>query len=84
MEVARHLQSTQNRKFVIFWQYVKKRVSQLLLCSIAIQNIQILYGVLFMFVFTCFWVVVVKNLHGLLDHGTLKSALSQERIDEMS
>ena len=26
----------------------------------------------------CFRVVVVKNEHGLLDHGTLKSAVSQE------
>ena len=25
-----------------------------------------------------FWVVVVKNGGGLLDHGTLKSAISQE------
>ena len=29
-------------------------------------------------VVTCFWVVVVKNGRGLLDHGTLKSAVSQE------
>ena len=26
----------------------------------------------------CFWVVVVKNGRGILDHGTLKSAVSQE------
>ena len=25
-----------------------------------------------------FWVIVVKNRRGLLDHGTLKSAVSQE------
>ena len=31
-----------------------------------------------MFVVTYFWVAVVKNGHGLLDHGTLKSAVSQE------
>ena len=31
-----------------------------------------------MFVITCFWVVVVKNGHGLLDHGSLKSSASQE------
>ena len=31
-----------------------------------------------MFVGTCFWVVVVKNGRGLLDHGTVKSAVSQE------
>ena len=31
-----------------------------------------------MFVSTYFWVAVVKNGRGLLDHGTLKSAVSQE------
>ena len=31
-----------------------------------------------MFVVTYFWVAVVKNGRGLLDHGTLKSAVSQE------
>ena len=39
MEVARYVQSTQNRKLVIFLQ----RVLQLLLCSIVMQNIQIFY-----------------------------------------
>ena len=42
------------------------------------QNIQILYWVPVMFVVTYFWVAVVKNGLGLLDHGTLKSAVSQE------
>ena len=51
---------------------------QLLLCSIVIQNIQILYWVPVMFVVTYFWVDVVKNGCRLLDHGTLKSAVSQE------
>ena len=45
MEVNRHIQSTQNRKLVIILQYIKKKVSQLLLCSIMMQNIQIFYGV---------------------------------------
>ena len=51
---------------------------QLLLCSIGMQNIQILYWVPFMFVVTCFLVAVIKNGCGLLDDGTLKSAVSQE------
>ena len=42
------------------------------------QNIQILYWVPVIIVVTYFWVVVVKNGHGLLDHETLKSAVSQE------
>ena len=31
-----------------------------------------------MFVATYFWVAAVKNGRDLLDHGTLKSAVSQE------
>ena len=78
MEVARHVQSTQNRKLVNFLQYITKKVSQLHLCSIVMQNIQILYGVPVMFVVTCLWVIVVENGCILLDQGTLKSAISQE------
>ena len=44
MEVVIHVQSTQNRKFVIFLQYIKKKVLQLLLRSVVMQNIQIFYG----------------------------------------
>ena len=66
MEVARHVQSTQNRKLVKFLQYIKKNVLQLLLCSIVMQNIQILYRVSVMFVVTCFCVIVDKNRCGLL------------------
>ena len=51
---------------------------QLLLCSIVMQNIQILYWVPVMFVATYFWVAVVKNGRRPLDHGTPKSALSQD------
>ena len=57
---------------------------QLLLHSIVMQNIQILYEVPVMLLDNCFWVIVVKNGRGPLDHGILKSAVSQERIDEMS
>ena len=53
MEVARHVQSTQNRKFKIFLQYLKKKVSQLLLCSVVMQIIQLFYGGLVMLVVTC-------------------------------
>ena len=51
MDVTRHVQSTQNRKLVIFLQYIKKD-SQLLLCPIVMQNIQIFYGGKVMFVVT--------------------------------
>ena len=52
IEVARHV-SAQNRKLVIFLQYLKKKVLQLLLCSIIMQNIQIFYGGPVIFVVTC-------------------------------
>ena len=52
MEVTRHVQRSQNRKLVIFL-YLKKKVSQLLLCSVVMQIIQILYGGPVMFVVTC-------------------------------
>ena len=43
MEVTRHSQGTQNSKLVILLQYIKKKVLQLLLCFIVMQNIQIFY-----------------------------------------
>ena len=45
MEVAKLVQSTQNRISVIFLKYTKKKKWQILLCSIVMQNIQIFYGV---------------------------------------
>ena len=54
IEMARHIQSTQNKKLVILVQYIKKKVSQFLLYSIAMQNIQVFYRGPAMFVFTCF------------------------------
>ena len=39
MEVVRHVQSNQNKKLVIFLEYIKKKLLQLLLCSIVMQNI---------------------------------------------
>ena len=52
VEGAGHVQSTQNRKFVIFLQDVKKKVLQVLLCSVVMQNIQIFYKGSFMFIVT--------------------------------
>ena len=50
VEVARYVQSTQNRKLVLFL----KRMVQLLLCSIVMQNIQTFYGGSAMFIVACF------------------------------
>ena len=55
MGVARNVQSTQNRKLVIFLQYPNKQVSQLFLCSIVIINIQIFQRGPVMFVVTCYY-----------------------------
>ena len=58
MEVARHVQCAQNKKLLIYLQYLKKKVPQLLLCSIVMQNIEIFYGdvshVRWYLVFPCF------------------------------
>ena len=40
MEVARHVQNTQNRNLVKFLQYIRKKVATAL-CPIVMQNIQI-------------------------------------------
>ena len=54
MEKARHdVQSTQNKKLVIFLQGIKKKVFQLLLCSVVIENIQTFCRDPDMFVVTC-------------------------------
>ena len=60
--MARHVQSTQNKKLVIFLQYIKKKVPQLLFCSIVMQNIQIFGGGALMFDVTCFLLFSYKNL----------------------
>ena len=56
MEVVCHVQSIQNRKLVIFFQYINKKLLQLLFCSIVMQNIQIFYGGTVMFVVICLYI----------------------------
>ena len=46
------------------------KISQLLLCAIVIQSIQVFCKGPVMLAVSCFWVVVVKNGCSLLDHGT--------------
>ena len=77
MKVARHVQSNQKMKLLNVCNILRKSI-ELLLCFIVVQNIKILYWVSVIFVVTCFWVAVVKNGHGLSDHGTLKCAISQK------
>ena len=79
--MARRVQSTQNRKLVIFSQCVMKNVLQRLHCFIVTQNIMIFHWCPVMLVVTCFWVVGVKNWCSLLDHGFLKSATYISRMN---
>ena len=59
MEMTKHVQSTQKGKLAIVLQFVKKKVLELLLCSIVMQNIQILYGGPVMFAVTgCYMFLV--------------------------
>ena len=53
VEVATHVQNTQNRKLVIFLQYIKKIIVATALQFIVMQNIQIFYGVPVIFVVAC-------------------------------
>ena len=74
MKVVRYVQSTIKGILLNFSYILRKSIAT----AFVKQNIQILYWVPVMFVVTYFWVAVVKNGRGLLDHGTLKSAVSQE------
>ena len=44
MEMTGYIQSTQNRNLVIFLEYIKKKVLQIILCSIVIQNMLLIFG----------------------------------------
>ena len=50
--MVKPVESTQNKRLVIFSQYIKTKVSQMLFCSIVMENIQIFYGGPVMFVVT--------------------------------
>ena len=54
MEVANPVQGTQNRKLVVFLQYVETNMRQLLLCFIGMQIIQIFYEGPIMFFVTSY------------------------------
>ena len=69
---TRHVQSTKKRKYVKFLQYIKKKYRN---CFCVLFWCKTFRYVMFV---TCFWVIVAKKGCGLLDHGTLKSAVSQE------
>ena len=75
MKVARHVQSNQKRKFIKFLQYIKKKYRNCFCVLLWCKTFRCFTGIS---VVTCFWVVVVKNEHSLLGHGTMKSVASQQ------
>ena len=77
MKVARHVQSNQKRKFIKFLQYIKKKCRNSFVFYCDAKHSDALRG-FSIFVVTCFWVVVVKNEHSLLGHGTMESVASQQ------
>ena len=77
MKVARHVQRTKKGSLLNFSNILRKNiVTAFVLCCDAKHSDTLLGSS--HFVVTYFWVAVVKNGLGLLDHGTLKSAVSQE------
>ena len=77
MKVARHVQSNQKRKLLNFCNILRKSIATTFVFHCDAKHSDI-YWVPIIFVVTCFRVPVVKNGHGLLDHGTLKSAVTQK------
>ena len=65
MELTRNVPSSQNRKLVICLQYLKKKVLQLLFCSILMQNVQMFWGNPIMFLF-CYSHFVGMNRWNIL------------------
>ena len=57
VEVARHVQNTQNRKLVIFLQYIKKKLSQLLRAVLWCKPV--------MFVVTCSLFLLLVHYFGV-------------------
>ena len=89
MEVVMHAQSAQNRKLVIFLQHIEEKVSQLLLCSVVMQNIQIFYGGPVMFVLTLYLENFVKfeddqlmSIKHILEKEMSKRCHKMERGEE--
>ena len=62
MKVTRHVQCTLNRNLIIILQYVKKKLSQLFLCFVVMQSIQVFYEAPVIFVVTCFMSVLPSSL----------------------
>ena len=61
IKLTRHVQNIQNRKLVIFLQYIRKNVVTAL-CCIVMQNIQIFYKGTVMFVVTYFSQIDVTSI----------------------
>ena len=79
IKVARHVQSTTEKGSLLnFGNILRKTIATAVVLYCDAKHSDILLGSSHVCCYTYFWVVVVKNGHGLLDHGTLKSAVSEE------
>ena len=76
MKVARLVQSTKKGSLLNFSNILRKSIATAFVFYCDAKHSDTLLPV--MFVVTYFWVAVIKNGRGLLDHGTLKTAVSQE------
>ena len=84
MKVARHVQSTQKGSLLNFSNILRKSIATAFVFYCDAKHSDTLMGssqvCCYLFLGGC----VAKNGHHLLDHGTMKSAASQEWIDKMN
>ena len=77
VKVARHVQSTKKGSLLNYSNILRKSIATAFVFYCDTKHSDTFLAPV-MFVVTYFWVAVVKNRRGFLDHGTLKSAVSQE------
>ena len=68
---------TKNGSLLNFCNILKKSIVTVFVFYCDAKHSDALRG-FSIFVVTCFWVVVVKNEHSLLGHGTMESVASQQ------
>ena len=76
MKVARHVQSTRKGILLNFSNILRKSIATASVFYCDARHLDTLLGSNHVCL-TYFWVAVVKNGRGLLDHGTLKSSVPQ-------
>ena len=77
MKVARHVQSTKKGSLLNFSNILRKSIATAFVFYCDAKHSDTLLGSSHVCCYL-FLIAVVKNERGLLDHGTLKSAVSEE------